>query len=251
MTVHFVGAGPGDPELLTRKAERLLRTCRLCIYAGSLVSQAVLELLPAAAARHDSSGLTLAEIMALCTRAHDQGLDVVRLHSGDPSIFGAIGEQMNALDRLGIPCEVVPGVSSFQAAAAALQVELTAPEVAQAIILTRASGRVPLPPGQELERLAATGATLCVFLSVQSVAEVAATLVPVCGDDCPVAVVFHASRPDQQIVRGRLGGIQAEVAARGITRTAMIVVGRALDRGTAASRLYDPTFSHGYRKADP
>src|SRR5512137_2968021 len=173
MIVHFVGAGPGDPELLTRKAERLLRNCRICIYAGSLVSPGVLALIPNKAEKHDSAGMTHGEVIALCKSARDRGIDVVRLHSGDPSIYGAIREQMNALDGLGIAYDVCPGVSSFQAAAAALCTELTAPEVSQTIILTRAAGRTPLPPEQELDRIARTQATLCIFLSVGKIGEVA------------------------------------------------------------------------------
>ena len=154
MKVFFAGAGPGDPELLTIKAERMLRNCRICIYAGSLVSPAVLGLISQDAERHDSAGMSLEEIISVCKDAQARGIDVVRLHSGDPSIYGAIREQMNELDRLGIAYEVIPGVSAFQASAAALQVELTAPEVSQTIILGRTSGRTPLPAEQELEKLA-------------------------------------------------------------------------------------------------
>ena len=147
MIVHFVGAGPGDPELLTRKAERLLGACRICIYAGSLVSPGVLALIPNEAEKHDSAGMSLDQVIAVCRDARDRGIDVVRLHSGDPSIYGATREQMNALDAHGIPYDVCPGVSAFQAAAAALQAELTAPEVSQTIILTRTSGRTPSRSG--------------------------------------------------------------------------------------------------------
>jgi precorrin-4/cobalt-precorrin-4 C11-methyltransferase len=248
MKVFFVGAGPGDPELLTLKAERLLRDCRCCIYAGSLVSPQVVALLPASAAKHDSASLTLEQTIAICRCAQEQDMDVVRLHSGDPSIYGAIREQMNELDKLGIAYEVVPGVSSFQAAATALKTELTAPEVSQTIILTRASGRTPLPAEQELDRLAQTRATLCLFLSVQKMDELARSLAKHYGDDCPIAVVYHASWPDQKIIRGTLADIAAKVAAEQISKTAMIIVGRALERAGAASKLYDARFSHGHRK---
>ena len=197
MIVHFVGAGPGDPELLTLKAERLLTTCRICIYAGSLVSPGVLTLIPAEAEKHDSAGMSHEEVIAVCKEARDRGIDVVRLHSGDPSIYGATREQMNALDALAIPYDVCPGVSSFQAAAAALCTELTAPEVSQTIVLTRAAGRTPLPEAQELDRIARTQATLCIFLSVGKIAEIAATLAAHYGPDCPAAVVFRASWPDE------------------------------------------------------
>ena len=170
MIVHFVGAGPGDPELLTLKAARLLSACRICVYAGSLVSPGVLALIPAEAERHDSARMSHDEVVAVYKDARERGIDVVRLHSGDPSIYGATREQMNALDALGIPYDVCPGVSSFQAAAAALKTELTAPEVSQTIILTRTAGRTPLPEEQELDRIARTHATLCIFLSIEKLA---------------------------------------------------------------------------------
>jgi precorrin-4/cobalt-precorrin-4 C11-methyltransferase len=249
MKVHFVGAGPGDPDLLTRKAERLLSRCLCCVYAGSLVSPEVLALLPTHAERYDSAKMSLDEIIAIFRVAHTNNRDVVRLHSGDPSIYGAIAEQMRELDRLGIAYEMVPGVSCFQAAAAALNVELTAPEVAQTIILTRTGGRTPLPKTQELDRLAATQATLCIFLSIHKVDEVATALSPHYGSDCPAAVVFRASWPDEKVLRGTLADIATRTAEAGIDRTALIVVGRALAREAPASRLYDEAFGHGYRSA--
>ena len=248
MKVYFVGAGPGDPELLTVKAMRLLASCRCCIYAGSLVSPGVLALLPADARKHDSAALTLEQTTALCVAAQEHGMDVIRLHSGDPSIYGAIREQMNELDKRGIAYEVVPGISSFQAAAAALKTELTAPEVAQAIILTRASGRTPLPPEQELDQLARSRATLCIFLSVQRIDDLTQTLARHYGSDCPAAVVYRVSWPDQLILRGTLADIAAQVEAAQVGKTAMIIVGRALARDIPASRLYAASFSHAYRK---
>jgi len=249
MKILFVGAGPGDPELLTLKAARLLQTCQCCVYAGSLVSPKVVALVPAEAEKYDSAGMTLEETTAVCLRARDRGIDVIRLHTGDPSIYGAIREQMIELDKLGIAYEVVPGVSSFQAAAAALKTELTAPEVSQAIVLTRTGGRTPMPADQELEHMAQTHATLCIFLSVHNMAAVAQTLADHYGADCPIAVVYRASWPDQQIVQGTLSDIAAKVAAAGIDKTAMIIVGRALERRGEVSRLYNSAFSHGYRKA--
>ena len=207
MKVYFVGAGPGDAELLTLKAQRLLRQARRCVYAGSLVSGEVLGLLPPDARRWDSAGMTLEEIVAVFREAWQDGVDVVRLHAGEPALYGAIGEQMDALDRLGIDYEVVPGISSFQAAAAALKVELTAPEVAQTVILTRTPGRTPMPAAEELSRLAQSRATLCIFLSAEKLAEVAATLAEHYGPECPAAVVYHASWPDQKVVRGTLADI--------------------------------------------
>lgn len=247
MKVYFVGAGPGDPDLLTIKAQRLLAHCRICIYAGSLVSPQVLSVLSPATERHDSAELDLEDMRSLFRDAQERDLDVVRLHSGDPSIYGAIREQMNLLDELGIPYEVVPGVSAFQAAAAALCVELTAPEKAQTIVLTRTSGRTPMPEEQNLDDIARTQSTLCIFLSTHKIAEVAATLSRHYGDTCPAAVVYRVSWPDQLIIRGTLADIAARVDAAGIKKTAIIIVGHALSRDIPASKLYDRTFSHEYR----
>lgn len=249
MIVHFVGAGPGDPELLTRKAERLLRSCRICVYAGSLASPEVLALIPAEAERHDSARMSHDEVVAVYRDAEARGIDVVRLHSGDPSIYGATREQMNALDALGVSYDVCPGVSAFQAAAASLCTELTAPEISQTVVLTRTAGRTPLPEEQELDRIARTHATLCLFLSVAKIGEVAETLAGHYGSDCPAAVVHRASWPEERIIRGTLADIAAKTEAAGIDATAMIVVGRALSRDIPASKLYDPAFSHGFRKA--
>lgn len=249
MIVHFVGAGPGDPELLTKKAERLLRSCRVCVYAGSLVSPEVLALIPAEAERHDSARMSHDEVVAVYGDAKARGIDVVRLHSGDPSIYGATREQMNALDALGVSYDVCPGVSAFQAAAASLCTELTAPEISQTVVLTRTAGRTPLPEEQEIDRIARTHATLCLFLSVAKIGEVAETLAGHYGSDCPAAVVHRASWPEERIIRGTLADIAAKTEAAGIGATAMIVVGRALSRDVPASKLYDPAFSHGFRKA--
>jgi precorrin-4/cobalt-precorrin-4 C11-methyltransferase len=248
MKVYFVGAGPGDPDLLTLKAARLLKNCVICIYAGSLVSPGVMDRVAAEAERYDSARMSLEEIIAVCRDARERGVDVVRLHSGDPSIYGAIREQMNALDELDIPYQVVPGVSAFQAAAAAIPAELTAPEVAQTIILTRTSGRTPLPAEQELEKLARSRATLCIFLSGLRIAETVEVLMPAYGMDCPAAVVYHASWPDQKIVAGTLGNIAEKVRLAKIGQTSLILVGRALGREIPASKLYDTRFTHQFRK---
>lgn len=251
MKVYFIGAGPGDPELLTLKAQRLLSSCQICIYAGSLINPAILDHLPKDAERHDSAQLSLDEMSVLFQDARKRDLDVVRLHSGDPSIYGAIREQMNELDRFGIGYEVVPGVSSFQAAAAALCTELTAPEISQTIILTRTAGRTPMPEDQDLLKLAESNATLCVFLSAHKIGEVAATLAGPYGSECPAAVVYHASWPDQLVLRGTLADIGGQAEAAGISKTAMIVVGRALSRDIPVSKLYDAGFSHEFRQARP
>jgi precorrin-4/cobalt-precorrin-4 C11-methyltransferase len=247
--VHFVGAGPGDPDLLTVKALRLLQHCRCCIYAGSLVNPAILDALPTDCERHDSAGMTLEEILTVIERCRDEGVDVVRLHTGEPAIYGAIGEQMRALDARGIGYDQVPGISAFQAAAATLTAELTAPEVAQTIILTRTAGRTPLPSEQDLSRLAASRATLCIYLSAHGLAEACETLIPFYGPDCPAAFVYHASWKDEQVLRGTLADLPTQVTPLGLHRTAIILVGRALGKGLPASKLYDQAFSHGYRSA--
>lgn len=252
MTVHFVGAGPGDPELLTLKAARLLAAARVCIFAGSLVNPQVLDRLPAGCERHDSATLDLPETLEVCREANARGLDVVRLHSGDPSIYGAIREQMEGLDALGIAYDVCPGVSAFQASAAALCTELTVPEKSQTIVLSRTKGRTPMPDHQDLPHLAALRATLCLYLSAHKVPEVAAELIPFYGEVCPVAVVEKASWPGQErILRGTLADIGAQAEAAGIRSTALILVGEALGRGHAASRLYASDFTHGFREARP
>jgi precorrin-4/cobalt-precorrin-4 C11-methyltransferase len=248
--VFFVGAGPGDPELLAVRAQRLLAAAKWCIYAGSLVNPELLHLLPTDCRREDSAGMTLEQIVERFDEARRNGVDVVRLHTGEPALYGAIGEQMDALDRLGIAYEVVPGISAFQAAAAALRVELTAPEVAQTVILTRTPGRTPMPPAEDLARLASSRATLCIFLSADRVAECCTTLAEPYGADCPAALVYHASWPDERILRGTLGDIAGPIRESGIQRTAMFLVGRALSRPAAhVSKLYDRTFDHGYREA--
>lgn len=246
MKVIFVGAGPGDPDLLTRKAERLLRECTVCIYAGSLISPAILELISPAAEKHDSAGLTLPEVLDLIKGARARDLDVVRLHTGDPSIYSAIAEQIRALEQNGIDYEVIPGVSAFQAAAAALGWQLTIPEVTQSIVLTRTPGRTPMPQSESLQSFAATGATLCLFLSVHALEEHTKTLAEHYGEDCPAAVIYHASWPDQIVIQGTLSDIAGKVIQAGITKTAMFIV--RSEAGEAQSRLYAPDFEHGYRK---
>ena len=245
--VVFLGAGPGDPELLTLKGRRLLDDADLVVYAGSLVNPALLEGIGAVC--HDSAALDLEAIMTLLADGYRRGLRTVRLHTGDPAVYGAIREQMQWLDARAIPYEVVPGVSSVFAAAAALRTELTVPEVTQTVILTRQAGRTPVPERESLVRLAAAQATMCIFLSVGLIERVVADLLtggyPV---DTPIAVVERASWPDERIVRGTLADIAARVADSGIRKTAMIVVGPALSADSrVASKLYDAAFSHEYR----
>ena len=247
MKVIFVGAGPGDPELLTVKAHRILSSCAFCIYAGSLVSPRVIDIIPASAEKHNSAELNLDQITDLFKRGRELNIDVVRLHSGDPSIYGAIREQMNELDALGIDYEVVPGVSSFQAAAAALKIELTAPEISQTVILTRSSGRTPMPPLEELENLARSRSTMCIFLSAHKIGDIADQLAQAYGSDCPAAIVAKASWPEQKFVVGTLDDIAGQARQAGINKTAMIIAGWTLSRDVQPSRLYASDFSHEFR----
>ena len=246
MTVHFIGAGPGAPDLITLRGRDLIAACPVCLYAGSLVPEAVVAAAPAGARVIDTAPLTLDQIVAELLAADQAGHDVARVHSGDPSLYGATGEQMRRLDALGIPYDVTPGVPAFAAAAAALNIELTAPEVAQTVILTRTAMKSsPMPSGEDLAVLGATGATLAIHLSIRNLKHVARTLTPLYGADCPVAVVHRASWPDEQIIRGTLEDIRGKVRAAKITRTALILVGPALEpAGAAESRLYDPRHVH-------
>jgi precorrin-4/cobalt-precorrin-4 C11-methyltransferase len=213
------------------------------------VSPGVLDLLPASAERHNSAAMTLEQTLDVCLAARAAGKDVVRLHSGEPSLYGAIAEQMEALGGHGIDYEVVPGISAFQAAASALRVELTSPEISQTVILTRAGGRTPVPAGQDLAKLAAARATLCIYLSADRVREIGQVLEPHYGADCPAALVYHASWPDQRVIRTTLSQLAAQTEAAGIHQTAIILVGGALGPTAARSRLYDGAFAHGFRKA--
>ena len=240
MTVHFVGAGPGAPDLITVRAQRLLEQCSVCLYAGSLVPAEILAHCPPAATLIDTADLTLDEIVAAMTDADTRGLDVVRLCSGDPAVFSAIAEQARRLDRAGIDYDIIPGVPAFAAAAAALRRELTVPEVGQTVILTRIAHRAtPMPPGEDLPSLAATGATLVLHLAVQRIDQVVAELLPHYGPDCPAAVVAYASQDREVILRGALDDIAAQVLGAGVKRTAVIIVGRVLAaEGFRDSHLY-------------
>jgi len=247
--IWFVGAGPGDPDLLTVKALRLLQECEVLVWAGSLVHPSIADLVPAGCVRHDSAGMDLQEILAVLVEAHAKGLRTVRLHTGEPALWGAIGEQIEALRSREIPVSVVPGISAFQAAAAALGQELTRPEVAQAVVLCRAPGRTPVPAGQEPEVFARTGATLCLYLSSGLLLGAVEKLAAAYGPDCPAALVSRASWPEQKILRGRLADIPAQAAAEGIDRLAILLVGPALAGGAPPSRLYAAEFAHGWREA--
>lgn len=250
MRLYFIGAGPGDPELITVKGQRLLSGADVIVYAGSLVNPALLQLAKNGAAVYNSASMTLDEVIAVMLKGVQEGKQVVRLHTGDPSIYGAIKEQMAVLDKHGIAYEVIPGVSSFLAAAAALKAEYTLPEVSQTVIITRLEGRTSVPEKEKLTLLAGHNATMCIFLSIQMMASVVAELrAGGYAADTPVAVVQKASWPDQEILRGTLDTIAGIVAAAGVDRTAMIVVGHCLDADYALSRLYSADFGHMFREA--
>ncbi|WP_175755695.1 precorrin-4 C(11)-methyltransferase [Burkholderia ambifaria] len=238
MTVYFIGAGPGDPELITVKGQRLVRTCPVILYAGSLVPPAVLDGHRAEQVVNTAE-LDLDAIVALLAAAHAKGQDVARVHSGDPSLYGAIGEQIRRLKVLGIPYEIVPGVTATAACAATLGVELTLPGVAQTVILTRFAGKTTMPEGEALGALAAHRATLAIHLGVRHLARIVDEVLPHYGPDCPVAVIYRASWPDEERVTGTLADIVGKVQGTRIERTALILIGRVLDaEGFADSTLY-------------
>lgn len=251
MTVHFIGAGPGAPDLITVRALKLVQACPVVLYAGSLVPAEVVAEAPPDARVIDTAPMHLDEIIAEIETAHARGFDVARVHSGDPSLYGAVAEQMRRLDTLDINYDVVPGVPAFAAAAATLKRELTLPDVSQSVVLTRTAVKASsMPPGETLDNFARTGATLAVHLSVNNLKRVVDDLVPHYGADCPVAVVYRASWPDEIVVEGSLADIRGKVKAAGFTRTALILVGPAL--GAAAftdSKLYDATHTHVLRPA--
>jgi len=248
MTMHFIGAGPGAPDLLTLRGRDLIAACPVCLYAGSLVPEGVLAHCPPGARIVNTAPLDLDAIIAECRAAHDAGHDVARLHSGDVSIWSAMGEQIRRLRAEGIPVSVTPGVPSFAAAAAALEAELTLPGLAQSVVLTRTPGRASaMPEAESLRNFAATGATLAIHLSIHNLAQVVADLLPAYGPDCPVAVVYRASWPDQRIVRATLAGIES-APGEGIERTALILVGPALTgEGFEDSRLYAADYDRRFR----
>ena len=248
--VHIVGAGAGDPELITRKGYRLVQEADVVIYAGSLVNPAILEACKEGCEIHNSASMSLDDVLAVTKASVAEGKTVVRLHTGDPAIYGAIQEQMDALKEMGITYDVTPGVSSFLATAAALQQEYTLPNVTQTVIITRMEGRTPMPEKEKLSMLASHGATMCIFLSVQMIDKVAAELIEGGYDKTtPVAIVVKASWPDQRIIRGTLETIADVVAEEGVIRQAMIVVSRVLDTDYELSKLYDKGFAHMYRDA--
>ena len=250
--VYCVGAGPGDPDLITVKGRRLLSEADVVIYAGSLVNPALLAATREACEIHNSASMTLQEVIEVMQKAVAAEKMVVRLHTGDPSIYGAIQEQIDCLNQLGIRWEVIPGVSSFLASAAALGQEYTLPGISQTVIITRMEGRTPVPDREKIRSLAEHQATMCIFLSVHMFADLVRDLME--GGypaDTPVAVVEKASWPDQRIFRGTLTTIADQLAAAGVNRTAMVIIGKVLDGDYEKSRLYAPEFTHMFREAKP
>ena len=250
MTVYFIGAGPDDPELLTLKAQRLIAACPVCLYAGSLVPEQVVAGAPEGALVMDTAPMTLDDTHAQIVAAHQRGQDVARVHSGDPSLYGAIAEQIRRLVADGIDYQIIPGVPAYAATAAALGQELTIPEVAQSIVLTRMSMKsTSMPPGETLDNFGRTGATLAIHLGVRALRDIERQLAPHYGADCPVVVAYRVGWPDQMFIRGTLSDIHQKVRAEKITRTALIMVGPALGavKDFKDSALYDPAVPHVLR----
>ncbi|MEX0809923.1 MAG: precorrin-4 C(11)-methyltransferase [Dongiaceae bacterium] len=253
MTVHFIGAGPGAADLITIRGRDLLARCPVCLYAGSIVPPELLQHCPPAARKVDTAPMSLDEIEAEYVAAHRAGLDVARLHSGDLSVWSAVAEQVRRLEALGIPYTLTPGVPAFAAAAAALGRELTIPEIAQSLVLTRISGRASAMPEREtLAAFGRTGATLAIHLAIHALDRIVGELTPLYGSDCPVAVVARATWPDERIVTGTLGTIEAKLAGNPIDRTAIVFVGRGLGaEGFRESALYDAAYQRRFRGRNP
>ena len=249
MTVHFIGAGPGAADLITVRGLKLIEKCPVCLYAGSLVPEEIVKAAPQGARVIDTAPLHLEQIIDEIKLAHEKGQDVARVHSGDPSLYGAIAEQLRKLDALGIPYDVTPGVPAFAAAAAALKTEFTLPEVAQTVIITRTTMKASaMPPGEELEKLGASKATLAIHLSIRNLAHVERALTPHYGADCPVVVAYRVSWPDEQFIHGTLSTIAKKVKAAKLTRTALVLVGHVLGHTTFRdSALYDAKHEHVLR----
>lgn len=249
MTVHFIGAGPGDPDLITIRGRKLIETCELCLYAGSLVPEAVVAYAPKGARVVDTAPMTLDEILAEIKTAHAQGHNVARVHSGDPALYGAIAEQIRRLNDLEIPYDVTPGVSAYSAAAAALNLELTIPEINQTIILTRTTMKASkMPEGEDLKILGKSNATLVIHLSVRNLKKIEEDLIPLYGEECPVIVAYRVGWPDQQFIHGTLADIRKKVRKEKLTRTALIFVGQALNvDGFRDSALYHADHVHVLR----
>lgn len=246
--VYFIGAGPGDPELVTIKGKKIIDKADVIIYAGSLVNKEVLKDVKKTARIYNSAGMTLEEVLQVMKEAEKKGEMTARVHTGDPAVFGAHREQMDVLEKEGIECEVIPGVSSFFAAAAALKKEYTLPNVSQTVILTRMEGRTPMPEKEKIRDLAGHHATMVIFLSVGMMEKLVEELKAGYSEDTRAAVVYKASWEDQKIVKGTLKDIAGKVKEAGITKTALVVVGDFLGDEYELSKLYDKTFTHGYRR---
>lgn len=249
MKVFFIGAGPGDPDLITIKGKKAIENSGYCIYAGSLVNKDILNYAKPGTKIYNSASMTLEETLSVIKEAADADEDVARVHTGDPSIYGAIQEQMQALDNMEIEYEIIPGVSSFTAAAALLKQELTLPGVSQTIIITRIEGKTPVPESEDLQRLAQSRSTLCIFLSVGQIDKITDNLIESYGRDCPAAVVYKATWNDEKIILGTLDNIGSKVKKSKIKKTAIIIIGRVLENDFEMSRLYDKDFEHGFRKS--
>jgi len=250
VTVHFIGAGPGAPDLITVRGIKLLQKSRLVLYAGSLIPDALVNDISKGIRLVDTASLTLDEIISEIQHVDCHGHDVARLHSGDPSLYGAIGEQIRRLDELGIKYDITPGVPAYAAVASVLGKEFTLPGVAQTLILTRTAVRASsMPPGENLENMAQTGATLAIHLSINNLVPIVRTLLPYYGKDCPVVVAYRVTWPDELVIIGNLGNIRDKVKQSRITRTALILVGKVLeDQDFQDSKLYDPEHSHVMRQ---
>ena len=248
MKVYFIGAGPGDPELITVKGKKTIEISGYCIYAGSLVNADILKYCSKDTRIYDSASMSLEEIVNVIEEARDDNKDVARVHTGDPSIYGAIQEQMSELDKRGIDYEVIPGVSSFLAAASTLKQELTLPGISQTVIITRIEGRTPVPETEGLETLAKSKATLCIFLSVSEIKKVVDILEPAYGTNCPVAIVYKASWKDEKVIISNLSDVADEITRNDIKKTAIIIVGDVLSKNFEYSKLYDKHFKHSYRR---
>lgn len=250
--IHFIGAGPGAPDLITLRGAALLKQADVVIYAGSLVNPALLDMTKEGCAIHNSAKMTLEEVLEVMTQAEAQGLDTVRLHTGDPCIYGAIREQMDALDKLGLPYDDTPGVSSFCGAAAALNAEYTLPGVSQTVIISRMAGRTPVPEREGIADLARHGASMALFLSAGMLADLQAELLKgAYTPDTPAALVYKATWPEQKTVRCTLGTLAQAGADNGISKTALVLVGSFLDTDYQRSKLYDPTFTTEFREGHP
>ena len=249
--IHFIGAGPGGADLITVRGAKLLGEADCIIYAGSLVNPALLDYKKADCAVYDSAGMTMEEVIAVMAENEKSGRDTVRLHTGDPCLYGAIREQMDQLDLLGLPYDDTPGVSSFCGAAAALKAEYTLPQVSQSVIITRMAGRTPVPEGEQLRKMASHGCTMVLFLSTGLLEQVEQELLAggAYGPDTPAAIVYKATWPEQKVLRCTVSTLAKTARENQVTRTALITVGGFLGTEYERSKLYDPAFTHGYREA--